>query len=302
LGAKVTARQDGYLLTANRLEGAKICLDYPSVGATEQVILASVMADGLTELSNAAIEPEIIDLIALLQKMGAIISVSTERIIRIRGVKKLSGFQHHAIPDRLEAASWACAAVATNGRIMVKGARQLDLLTFLNKFRRVGGEFQVTDEGIEFFRGQEKLSSISIETDVHPGFMTDWQPPFVIMLTQAEGVSILHETVYESRFGYVEALNQMGAKIQLYNECLGGRDCRFAQQNYRHSAAIFGPTSLTGQHIVIPDLRAGFSYIIAAATAEGESRIDNFNVLERGYENFLDKLISLGAQVTSCEG
>jgi len=301
LGAKITPRRDGYLLSASRLQGAKIRLDFPSVGATEQVILASVLAEGLTELSNAAIEPEIIDLVALLQKMGAIISVNAERVIRIRGVKKLHGFQHTAIPDRLEAASWACAAAATNGRIFVRNARQLDLITFLNKFRRVGGEFQVNEEGIEFYRGQERLSSLSVETDVHPGFMTDWQPPFVVLLTQAEGVSIVHETVYENRFGYVDALNKMGAKIQLYNECLGGRDCRFAQRNYQHSAAIFGPTPLSGAHITIPDLRAGFSYIIAAATARGESRIENFNTLERGYEKFLEKLISLGAQVTSCE-
>lgn len=299
LGAEVQEKQDAYYLSAPKgLHGARIRLDYPSVGATEQVLLAGVLAEGLTEIDNAAIEPEIIDLIALLQKMGAIISVNTERVIRIRGVKKLAGYHHSPIPDRLEAASWACAAASTDGHIFVRGAKQLDMMTFLNKYRRVGGEFNVTDEGIEFFKGTNPLTSISLETDVHPGFMTDWQPPFVTLLTQAVGVSIIHETVYESRFGYVEALNAMGAKIQLYNECLGEKECRFAQRNYHHSAAIIGPTPLTGTKIAIPDLRAGFSYIIAGLTAQGKTQIDNYGLLDRGYENFTEKLENLGAQIT----
>lgn len=296
LGAEVDETEDGLRLTARRLKGTKIRLPYPSVGATEQVLLAAVLADGVTELANAAIEPEIIDLIAVLQKMGAVISVETDRHILVRGVERLRGFEHTALTDRLEAASWACAAVATGGRVVVHGARQLDVMTFLNRFREIGGEFRVTDDGIEFWRSQA-MHSVALETDVHPGFMTDWQQPFVIALTQAEGVSIIHETVYENRFGYVDALRRMGAQIQLYRECLGGRACRFGQRNHLHSAVVVGPTPLHGAEIDIPDLRAGFSYVIAALVADGISTVGNIGLIQRGYERFVQKLQALGAEV-----
>lgn len=298
LGAEVHEISEGVRLTAKRLHGAKIRLPYPSVGATEQVLLTAVLADGITELSNAAIEPEIIDLIAVLQKMGATISVETDRVITITGVERLHGYEHHALPDRLETASWACAALATDGRIFVHGSNQLDMMTFLNAFRRIGGDFRVADDGIEFWRAGP-LRSVALETDVHPGFMTDWQQPFVVALTQAEGVSIVHETVYENRFGYTSALNEMGAQIQLYRECLGGRSCRFGRRNHQHSAVIVGPTPLRGSAINVPDLRAGFSYVIAALVAEGPSTLTNVGLIRRGYENFERKLLALGADLES---
>lgn len=297
MGAQLHDESGNALLTCERLYGNKIRLEYPSVGATEQVILAAVRAEGVTELSNAAMEPEIMDLIMVLQKMGAIISVDVDRVITIVGVKALRGFDHTPIPDRLEAASWASAAIATNGRIFVRHARQVDMMTFLNRYRQIGGDFRVTDEGIEFWRAGAKLRSTALETDVHPGFTTDYQQPFVIALTQAEGVSIVHETVYEQRFGYVDALNRMGAQIQLYRECLGGLRCRFGQRNYKHSAVIVGPTPLRGAEIHIPDLRAGFSYVIAALVAEGESTLYNTGLIERGYEDLVGKLLRLGAQI-----
>jgi len=233
----------------------------------------------------------------VLQKMGAIISVDVDRVITIIGVPELRGFDHSALPDRLEAASWASAAIATNGRILVRHARQVDMMTFLNRFRQIGGEFRICDEGIEFWRGGDGVRPTALETDVHPGFTTDYQQPFVIALTQADGVSIVHETVYEQRFGYVEALNRMGAQIQLFRECLGGLPCRFGQRNYTHSAVIVGPTPLRGAEIHIPDLRAGFSYVIAALVAEGESTLTNTGLIERGYENLVEKLQALGAQI-----
>lgn len=297
MGAALNEEAGASTLTCTELQGNKIRLEFPSVGATEQVILAAVRAKGVTELSNAAIEPEIMDLIMVLQKMGAYISVDVDRVITIVGAKRLKGFDHTAMPDRLEAASWACAAVSTNGRILVRGARQVDMMTFLNKYRQLGGDFHVSSEGIEFWRAGESLRSIALETDVHPGFMTDWQQPFVIALTQATGVSIVHETVYEQRFGYVEALNRMGAKIQLYRECLGSLKCRFGQRNWMHSAVIVGPTPLHGAEIHIPDLRAGFSYVIAALTAEGVSTLTNTSLIQRGYENLNAKLTSLGADI-----
>lgn len=297
LGATVREVPHGFHMTAKRLVGNKIHLEYPSVGATEQVLLAAVLAEGVTELSNAAIEPEIIDLIALLQKMGAIIAVDTDRVITIRGVPELHGYEHTAMTDRLEVASWAVAAAVTGGDIFVRNARQLDLMTFLNTFRQLGGVFEVKDDGIRFSRGR-RLSSVAVETDVHPGFMTDWQQPFTILLTQAEGASIVHETVYENRFGYVSTLQAMGAKIQLYRECLGGKHCRFGQRNHLHSAVVMGPTPLHGADITIPDLRAGFSYVIAALAAEGVSTVRNMQVIRRGYEHFIEKLKRLGANVS----
>jgi UDP-N-acetylglucosamine 1-carboxyvinyltransferase len=229
--------------------------------------------------------------------MGAIISMGTDRTILITGVDRLGGYNHRAIPDRLEAASWACAALATQGDIYVRGARQLEMMTFLNTFRKVGGAFAVDDDGIRFWHPGGELKAIALETDVHPGFQTDWQQPLVVALTQASGLSIVHETVYESRLGFTSALNQMGAHIQLYRECLGGTPCRFGQRNFLHSAVVSGPSKLQGAELVIPDLRGGFSYLIAALAAQGTSHVHGIDLINRGYENFMDKLRALGAQV-----
>lgn len=295
MGAKLSSDSTGTTLSAPKgLRGAKIHLDYPSVGATEQVILSAVLARGETELVGAAVEPEIMDLICQLQKMGAIITVDTDRVIRIEGVPSLKGCQHTALPDRLESASWACAALATDGRIEVEGARQLEMMAFLNLFRRAGGGFDVTDSGITFFRDSPELRPVIFETQPHPGFMTDWQQPMVCALTQAHGVSVLHETVYEGRLGYIEQLNQMGARIQTQRDCIGSR-CRFGRLNHVHSALIVGPTPLKGTRITIPDLRAGFSYVIAALCASGQSEVHNIALINRGYDDFSEKMQALGA-------
>jgi UDP-N-acetylglucosamine 1-carboxyvinyltransferase len=303
-GAVVDKQPQGMFLTApNGLHGTKFELPYPSVGATEQVLLTAVLAEGVTELRNAAVEPEIMDLIALLQKMGAIIKVHTDRVIEIEGVNRLEGYAHRPIPDRIEAASWASAALATGGDVLVRGARQADMMTFLNVFRSIGGQFDVTDPGpgepggIRFWHPGDELRATAIETDVHPGFMTDWQQPMVVALTQARGLSIVHETVYERRLGYTEALNQMGATIQVYRECLGGTPCRFGRRNFNHSAVIAGPSKLHATDLVIPDLRAGFSHLIAALAAEGTSTVYGVSLINRGYEDFEAKLAGLGAHV-----
>jgi len=301
-GAVIEKLPNGTRMSApNGLKGAKVELKYPSVGATEQVLLTAVRAEGKTELSGAAIEPEIMDLIAILQKMGAIISVDTDRTIRIEGVSRLTGYSHRALWDRNEAASWAAAALATKGDIFVGGARQQEMMTFLNVYRKVGGAFEVEEDGIRFFHPGGELNSVVIETDVHPGFMTDWQQPLVVALTQAQGLSIVHETVYEQRFGFTDALNEMGAQIQLYRECLGGTPCRFGQRNFQHSAVISGPTKLKAADIRVPDLRGGFSHMVAALAAEGVSNVTNVQLISRGYENFLQKLTNLGADFTYSE-
>ncbi|MFI7546147.1 UDP-N-acetylglucosamine 1-carboxyvinyltransferase [Actinoplanes sp. NPDC049599] len=309
-GAVVDKTPEGMHLTApNGLHGTKLELPYPSVGATEQVLLTAVRAEGVTELRNAAIEPEIMDLICVLQKMGAIITVHTDRVIEILGVPKLHGYNHKPIPDRIEAASWAAAALATRGEIEVLGAQQADMMTFLNVFRSIGGEFEITDArvartgvtgvegGIKFWHPGGELNAVALETDVHPGFMTDWQQPLVVALTQARGLSIMHETVYEQRLGYTDALNAMGATIQVYRDCLGGTPCRFGRRNFKHSAVIAGPSKLHAADLVIPDLRAGFSHLIAALAAEGTSRVYGVDLINRGYEDFEGKLAALGALV-----
>ncbi|NBX23961.1 MAG: UDP-N-acetylglucosamine 1-carboxyvinyltransferase [Microbacteriaceae bacterium] len=295
-GAVIEKLPSGIRMTAPEgLVGTKISLPYPSVGATEQVLLTAVLAQGKTELSGAAIEPEIMDLINILQKMGAIISVDTDRLIRIEGVTSLSGYTHRALFDRNEAASWAAAALATDGDIFVGGARQPEMLTFLNVFRKVGGAFEIHDDGIRFYHPGGELKPVVIETDVHPGFMTDWQQPLVVALAKAHGVSIVHETVYEQRFGFTEALVKMGATIQLHSDCLGAHPCRFGQRNFQHSAIISGPSHLTGADVEVPDLRGGFSHLIAALSATGTSRVSNVGIISRGYENFIEKLRALGA-------
>jgi UDP-N-acetylglucosamine 1-carboxyvinyltransferase len=298
-GAVIDKTPQGLDITApNGLHGTKFDLPYPSVGATEQVLLAAVLAGGVTELRNAAVEPEIIDLICVLQKMGAIIKVHTDRVIEIEGVARLSGYAHRPISDRIEAASWGAAALSTGGDVFVRGARQADMMTFLNVFRTIGGSLDIQDGpdgGIRFWHPGGELRAVAIETDVHPGFMTDWQQPMVVALTQAHGLSIVHETVYERRLGYTAALNQMGATIQTYRECLGGTPCRFGRRNFRHSAVVAGPSKLHATDLVIPDLRAGFSHLIAALAAEGTSTVYGVNLINRGYEDFEAKLAALGA-------
>lgn len=297
MGAQVDESDDGYhITTEGRLKGALVELPYPSIGATETAILAGVLAEGRTVIKNAAIEPEIIDLIMMLQKMGAIIERGAGRHIEIVGVKKLNGCDHTVLPDRLEVASFACIALATRGEIFCEGAKHGDLVTFLNAVRLIGGEYEVKNDGI-LFRGSEKYCGIQLETDTYPGFATDWQQPFVVVLTQAEGTSVVHETVYEDRFRYTEVLNEMGSDISLFANCLGELPCRFKDQNYKHSAVIKGPTTLEAISMTIPDIRAGLALVVAALLAKGTSTLTGVEHLERGYEDLYGKLASIGAQI-----
>jgi UDP-N-acetylglucosamine 1-carboxyvinyltransferase len=296
MGAQITEGEGYYKATCKKLKAAMIELRFPSVMATETLILAAVKAKGTTVITNAAVEPEILDTAKLLQSMGAIINLETNRTWVIQGVDKLTGAEHTVIPDRIEAASFGIAAALTNGSIFVRHARQDDLLSFLNAIRRVGVPFKVEEDGILFGHSDE-YNPIVLETDTHPGFMTDWQQPFVMLLTQAKGVSIVHETIFEDRFGYTESLVKMGANIQLHSDCLGSKECRFKHQNFLHSCIISGPTPLKAADICIPDLRAGFSYLLAALMADGESRVTGVELIERGYEDIIGKLQKLGAEI-----
>ncbi len=295
MGATITETADGYTAHAESLVGASLILPYPSVGATENIIFAAVLAKGRTRIAGAATEPEITDLVKLLQKMGAIIEFGADRTMTIDGVDRLHGTRHTVMPDRLEAASFALLALATDGEITVNGARQDELMTFLNTVRRIGADYEVTCDGITFRRGIQPLKGIGLETDTYPGFSTDWQQPLVVLLTQANGLSVIHETVYEDRFGYTETLRQMGAEIGVFNKCLGEVTCRFRNNSQRHSAVINGATPLHGVTIEIPDIRAGMAHVIAALVAEGNSELTGVEHLERGYEGFWNKLRGVGA-------
>lgn len=296
LGATVEQRGNLLSFRAKKLRGTVVTLPYPSVMATENFLLGSVFAEGTTVIKNAAIEPEILDLVDLLQKMGAVISHETDRTYVVEGVTSLEGAEHTVIADRNEAVSFACAAIATKGSVFVTGVRQSDIRTFLNVLRKVGAGFEVRDDGIRFSH-VGALKPIVVETGVHPGFMTDWQPPFTLLLTQVEGTSIIHDTVHERRFGYAEALTVMGADIELFARCLGGRECRFRERDFPHSAVVKGPTPLGARSVDVPDLRAGFSYLIAALLAEGTSRISGVDKIERGYESLVEKLRGVGADI-----
>ncbi len=303
LGATIEHRQmkdeSAYFAHAHRgLHGTVVTLPYPSVGATENTILASIRARGTTIIKNAAIEPEIVDLVLYLQKLGAIITIEVDRTIKIKGTSTFYDVEHTVIPDRLEAASLAMAAIATQGKIFIENARHADLITFLNTLRAIGGGFEIKKDGILFFFEKPLNGSIHIETDVHPGFITDWQQPFVVLLTQTSGTSVVHETVYENRFGYVNTLKEMGADVELFSQCLGGKPCRYSQHDFLHSLIIKGRTPLLGKEIHIPDLRAGFAYVQAALIAKGSSIISGIHYLDRGYERLESKLGELGADIS----
>lgn len=307
LGATIEYRQmkreGAYFASAHQgLKGTIITLPYPSVGATENTILASITARGTTVIKNAAIEPEVVDLILFLQKLGAIITMDVDRTIHIQGTRRFYEVEHTVIPDRLEVASLGMAAIATKGRVLVEGAQHIHLMTFLNRLREVGGGFSVKPEGIEFFYDGPLQGGLHLETDVYPGFSTDWQQPFVVLLTQSSGSSVVHETVYENRFGYSETLVDMGADISLFRQCLGGKACRFAQQGHYHSLVVKGPTPLTGRDIVIPDLRAGFSYVMAGLIAKDTTNVSGLQFLDRGYEHIVEKLSGLGADIQRLGG
>ncbi|MFC1787994.1 UDP-N-acetylglucosamine 1-carboxyvinyltransferase [Patescibacteria group bacterium] len=297
MGAEIEEKEEGYTAKVkDRLEGALIELTYPSVGATESALFAGVLAKGRTVIRNAATEPEVRGLIMMLQNMGAIIQINANRVIEIMGVEKLHGCEVRVMPDRIEAASYACMALGSRGEIFVKHAQHRHMITFLNMVRRIGGDYEAQSDGI-LFKTVNGFKGIEFETDTHPGFMTDWQQPFVVLLTQAEGTSVVHETVYEERFGYTEALVKMGAKITLSNNCLGETNCRFKGKNYKHSAVINGPSKLHAAEVEVPDIRAGLAFVVAAMIAEGTSTLTGIDHLDRGYERLEEKLKGVGAKI-----
>ena len=295
MGAEVDVSPEGISARADRLRGARITLPYPSVGATETVLLSAVQAEGRTVLVNGAIEPEVTELALFLQRMGARISFRPDRRIVVEGVEHLRGAATRLQGDRLEAFSYLVAGLMTGGRVRVGGCAQDRLVTAIDTLQKMGARFEITDDWIS--ASADGLRTAAVQTDTHPGFMTDWQPPLIVLMTQAEGMSVLHETVYEDRLVYVDALTQMGCEIELYDTCLGGPACRFHDTNAVHSAVVRGVSKLHGAEVTIPDVRAGFSSVIAAAVAEGPSLLHGIHHLERGYNHPFETLESLGLRL-----
>jgi UDP-N-acetylglucosamine 1-carboxyvinyltransferase len=292
-GAEVELTPEGIAAKCNRLKGAIVELPYPSVGATESALLSAALAEGRSVIRNAATEPEILELALFLQRMGALIELRPDRRIIIEGVSELHGARSRLQGDRNEAFSYLVAGLITGGEVRVTGCAQDRLVTAITTLMRMGARVVVDDAGMTA-SAPDGLRAAAVQTDVHPGFMTDWQTPIMVLFTQAEGMSVLHETVYEDRFVYVPALQAMGGEIELFSTCLGGSACRYHESSYLHSAVVRGKSKLRGAAVEIPDVRAGFSSVIAAAAAEGTSLIRGVHHLERGYHQPAEQLRSLG--------
>ena len=303
-GAKIIEGTEGYIAQkSHRLHGTHFNLKFPSVGATETCLFLASMALGTSVIHNVAIEPEIMELVTMLRAMGAIIFTDSGREFRIEGVETLTGCTMNCLGDRIETASWASLAAAVDGSITVHGIRPETLGNFLSSFRQAGGGFELLDrDSIRFFRAHKPMS-IHLETSVYPGFSTDWQQPFAVYLTQADGVSVIHETVYENRFGYLKALKKLGAAVQLTTHCLGSLPCRFSGKGHEHSAIISGVTPLIAieEPLEIPDLRAGLAYVIAASVARGTTILKGVPMIERGYGDIVPRLKKIGLNIEKVE-
>jgi UDP-N-acetylglucosamine 1-carboxyvinyltransferase len=294
-GAHVDVTEAGITARAARLIGCRIQLPYPSVMATEAILITAALAEGRTVLTGAATEPEVIELALFLQRMGAGVQLSPGRRFVIDGVETLRGATMRLEGDRIEAFGYLVAGLLTGGQVRVAGCQQSAMVTAISTLQRMGAGMEITDDWISAHVGADGLRPVALHTDTHPGFMTDWQPPLLVLMTQAHGMSVLHETVFEDRVRYPAAVvNAMGGEIELFDTCLGGPACRFHDGNAIHSAVVRGVTKLRGATVDIPDVRAGFSGVIAAAVAEGASRIGGVRHLERGYNRPFETLRSLG--------
>jgi UDP-N-acetylglucosamine 1-carboxyvinyltransferase len=264
----------------NGLKGAQIYLDFPSVGATENVLMAASMAEGRTVLENAAEEPEIVDLATYLNSMGANIRGAGTNIIRIEGVKELHGAAHAVIPDRIEAGTFMVGAAMTGGNVFVDNALSEHLKPLIAKLKEVGAEVQEDIDGIRVI-GHTPLRPADIKTLPYPGFPTDMQAQFMALTTICEGTSVITETVFENRFMHVDEFKRMGAKIRIE-----GR-----------SAIVEGIPRLKGASVNATDLRAGAALVLAGLVAEGETEVGYLYHIDRGYDNLVLKLQRLGADI-----
>jgi UDP-N-acetylglucosamine 1-carboxyvinyltransferase len=286
LGAKVEIEHGYIKLTASKLIGASIYLDVVSVGATVNIMLAAVRAEGLTTIENAAKEPHIVDIANFLNAMGADIKGAGTDIIRIRGVKSLKGsLIHSIIPDQIEAGTFMIAAAATKGDVLVKNVIPKHMESLTAKLMEMNVKIEEFDESIRIYV-KDRLTKVNIKTLPYPGFPTDLQPPAAILLLRADGISTITEGIFENRFQYIEELKRMGANIRVEGRM----------------AVIEGGSKLTGAPIKATDLIAGAACVIAGLIAEGETEISNVHYIDRGYENMVEKLRRLGADIKRISG
>ncbi|MDR8409573.1 UDP-N-acetylglucosamine 1-carboxyvinyltransferase [Nonomuraea sp. 3-1Str] len=297
MGAEVEVGDGGIFAKAKRLRGTRLELPYPSVGATETILMSAVLAEGKTVVKNAAMEPEVVELALFLQRMGARIELSPDRRIVIEGVERLRGASIWLAGDRIEAFSYLAAGLITGGEVRVHGCPQDRLVTAITTLARMGARFDINDEYLCATAPPEGLRSAAVQTDTHPGFMTDWQTPLMVLFTQSQGMSVLHETVFENRLVYVPALQRMGCEIEVFDQCLGGPACRYHDTNARHSAVVRGVSKLTGADVTLPDIRAGFSAVLAAAVADGTSTLRGVHHIVRGYHKPFEQFVSLGLNI-----
>ena len=281
LGAKINIEHGMIKLDAKKLVGARIYLDVVSIGATINLILAAVAAEGRTVLENVAKEPEIVDLANFLNAIGASIRGAGTDVIRIDGVNRFSGASHTVIPDRIEAGTFMLAAAATGGSVMVEDVIPKHLEAITAKLREIGAKVEVEPEKIKV-EGVESLLPSDLKTFPYPGFPTDLQPPGMVLLTAAKGLSVITENVFDGRYNHVDELKRMGAHIKVE-----GR-----------TALVEGGFGLSGAPVTAPDLRSGAALIVAALMADGESQVNEVEHVDRGYEDFEKKLIQLGASIT----
>ena len=272
---------DGMIeVSAKELRGAHIYLDMVTVGATMNIILAAVKAKGLTVIENAAREPHVVDLANFLNSMGANISGAGTDVIKIRGVEHLKGITYSIIPDQIEAGTFMFAAAATGGDVTVKNVIPKHLEATTAKLEEIGCEVEEFDDAVRV-RAPKRLHRTHVKTLPYPGYPTDMQPQIAVTLALAEGTSIVTESIFENRFKYADELSRMGANIKVEG----------------NSAIIDGVKKLTGARVSAPDLRAGAALVIAGLAADGITVVDDIVYIQRGYENFEDKLRSLGAEI-----
>ena len=280
LGANVEEEGDCYTITAEELKGEKVYLDIPSVGATINTLIASVLAKGTTIIENAAREPEIVNVATMLNNLGAKIKGAGTSIITIKGVKELRGGMVEVIPDRIEAGTYVIAGALMGDNLKIENIIPEHIEALTMKLKEMGANIEVNSDNILVSK-TENLKATNVKTLVYPGFPTDLQQPIVTLLSLAKGTSIVEETIYENRFNHVEYLNKLGANIDIQNRKL----------------KITGVSSLKGNTIDATDLRAGACLLLAALKAEGTSIINNADYVLRGYENIIEKLTNIGAKI-----
>ena len=281
LGAKITEDGDNFIIDADELKGAKIFLDFASVGATINIMYAAVKAKGTTIINNAAKEPEIVNVATYLNNMGAKISGAGTKQIRIQGVKHLHSCFHEVIPDRIEAGTYEIIGAACSDRLKVNNIIPEHLEALHTKLKEMGVNIVVEDDNAVVIESQD-LVATSITTEIYPGFLTDLQQVLASLMTNAKGESEIHETIWENRFQNLYELRKMGAKVKIDGD----------------RAYIKGKTKLKGTEVYATDLRAGAGLVVAGLLAEGTTIIDNADLILRGYEGIVDKLRSVGADIT----